>query len=111
MDTQSMTNDTWTQRLDQLLDTILPTLKHNTKKYTDQLTKTFDRLRAHDLVHFDEGDVVMVRLEGRTTKAMRPLFGPYVVKAIFGQRYEFANKDGYAPLKYNDKPVRVELLR
>ncbi|KNC77846.1 hypothetical protein SARC_09701, partial [Sphaeroforma arctica JP610] len=106
-----MTNDTWAQRIDQQQDTILPTLHHITKKYTGQLTKTFDCLHAHDLVHFDEDDVVMVRSEGRTTKAMRPLFGPYVVKARIGQRYELANKDRSAPTEFNEKPVRVELLR
>ncbi|KNC74921.1 hypothetical protein SARC_12545 [Sphaeroforma arctica JP610] len=54
-----MTNDTWAQRLDQVQDTILPTLHHITKKCTGKLPKTFDRLYAHDLVHFDEGDVIM----------------------------------------------------
>ncbi|KNC84688.1 hypothetical protein SARC_03093 [Sphaeroforma arctica JP610] len=53
----------------------------------------------------------MVRSEGRTTKAMRPLFGPYVIKTRIGQRYELANKDGSAPSEFKGKPVRVELLR
>ncbi|KNC70577.1 hypothetical protein SARC_16893, partial [Sphaeroforma arctica JP610] len=92
-------------------DTILPTLHHITEKYSGKPTKTFDRLYTHDSVRFDEGDVVMVRYEGRTTKAMRPLFGPYVVKSRIGQRYELANKDGSAPPEFKDRPVRVDLLR
>ncbi len=106
-----VTNDTWAQRLDQLQDTIFPALHHITKKYTGKLTKTFDRLHAHDLIHFDAGDVVMVRSEGRTTKAMKTLFGPYVIKAKVDQRYELAHRDGSAPSEFKDKPQRVELLR
>ncbi|KNC86111.1 hypothetical protein SARC_01727 [Sphaeroforma arctica JP610] len=111
LEAQSVTNDTYAQRLDQLQDTILPALYHITKKHTGKLTKTFDRLHAHDLVQFDEGDVVMVRSEGRRTKAMRPLFGPYVVNARVGQSYELANKTGSVTLEFKDNPVRVELLR
>ncbi|KNC86920.1 hypothetical protein SARC_00965 [Sphaeroforma arctica JP610] len=92
-------------------DTILPTLHHIAKKYPGRLTKTFDRPHSHDLVHFDEGDVVIVRSEGRTTKAICLLFGPYATKTRIGQRYQIANKDGSAPSDLKSKPVRVELIR
>ncbi|KNC75694.1 hypothetical protein SARC_11787, partial [Sphaeroforma arctica JP610] len=78
-----------------------------TLKYTDYaLAKQFDRL----LVTFQDDDVVMVKSEGRTTKAMRLMFGPYVVKQQQGQGYILANKDGTPPSTFKGKPVRVELL-
>ncbi|KNC78272.1 hypothetical protein SARC_09291 [Sphaeroforma arctica JP610] len=53
----------------------------------------------------------MVKTEGRTTKAMRPMFGPYVVKQQQGQGYILANKDGTTPSTFKGQLVRVELLR
>ncbi|KNC78225.1 hypothetical protein SARC_09337 [Sphaeroforma arctica JP610] len=60
-------------------------------------------------LEFDKCDVVMGRSEGRTPKAICPLFGPYVFKNRIGQRYEIASKDGSVPSEFKDKPVRIEL--
>ncbi|KNC72835.1 hypothetical protein SARC_14605 [Sphaeroforma arctica JP610] len=110
-DHQPVTNETWAQRLDRFQDTILPTLHRLTMRYTDTLTRNFDRLHADDLVHFEEGDVVMVKSEGRTSKAMRPLFGPYVFKGRNGHEYDLAHRDGSIPSEFKGRPVRVEVIR
>ncbi|KNC87495.1 hypothetical protein SARC_00381 [Sphaeroforma arctica JP610] len=105
------TSDAWLKRLDDLEKTILPKLRQKTIKYTDAMAEATDQLRKFDLIEFKAGDVVILLAQGATTKAMKPLLGPYVIHSRENHSYHLRARDGSKLPELRDRPVNLEIIR